>query len=134
MDPLTLGTGILNAIKALLGLKASLVKASATERGTMADLFERIANCLEQASSEIRAGVYPQGRCQELLTYAVALPGRMKGIVPEGEAREIGWALQHAHSVEGLYSIRDQAPGLEQLRALDEAAGTIRGLGNLLRV
>lgn len=134
VETVTLGTAILNAIKGLLGLKESLVKADSAKRAEMADLFEKVAVCLEQAAAEIRAGVYPANRCHEMLTYAVALPARMKGVVPDGEANEISLALKEAHQVERLFGLSDKPEGTEQLRALDEAAGTIRGLGNLLRV
>lgn len=131
---LDLGIKILGAIKALFGLKDSLVKADMARRATMADLFEKVAVCLEAAAPEIRAGNYPHNRCHEMLTYAVALPDRMSGVVPKGEADEIGLALKEAHQVERLFSVRDKPEGMEQLNALDEAAGTIRALGNLLRV
>lgn len=133
MDPLTLGKTILDAITTLFGLKEALVKADATRRASAADLFDKIANCLTATATDIRAGQYPAGRCSELLTYATALPSRVQGVVPDGEVQEVTSALIQAHSVEGLYAIRDQTQGHEQLRALDEAAGTLQGLANLLR-
>jgi hypothetical protein len=131
---LDFGIKILGAIKALFGLKESLAKADIEHRGRMADLFEKVAVCLEQTAAQIRAGTYPGGRCQEMLSYAVDVPAMTKATIGEARAQEIGTALKESYQVERLFGDRETAAGEEQLQKLDEAAGTIRALGNILRV
>jgi len=127
-------TTILNAIKTLFSFGGSLSKASVERRGRMADLFEKVAECLDETAKEIRAGDFPHGRCQELLNYSVDLPAMIKDEVGAGKAQEIGSALVDAHSVEKLFALREGLEGREELRKLDEAAGDLRALANTVRV
>lgn len=133
MDYLLIGERILAAIQALFGLKGSLETAKREQRERMVALFEKVAECLDSAASELRRGNYPGGRCQELLTYAVELPAVVKGVLEEGKAKEIGDALRDAHEVERLFAVRGTPEGEADIGRLDEAAGLLRALGNLLR-
>lgn len=132
MDYLLIGERILAAVQALFGLKGSLDTAKREQRERMVVLFEKVAACLEATASELRSGNYPGGRCQELLTYAVELPAVVEGVLGEGKAKEIGDALRDAHQVERLFSTRDTPDGEADIGRLDEAAGLLRALGNLL--
>ena len=131
---LELGVQIFNAIKALFGFKESLDKVKGERRIRMSGLFDAIAVCLDDTANQIRAGSYPAGRCQELLTYAVELPTMIEKEVGASKAKEIGDALNGAHEVERLFAVRTEATGEEQLVKLGEAAGLLRAMSNLLKL
>jgi len=131
---ITIAEKILSAVKVLFGLKDSLAKARVERRTRMADLFEKVATCLEETAKELRAGSYPGGRCQELLTYAVELPAIVGDELGQAKAEEIGSALKAAHEVERLYADQGKPEGRENVAKLDEAAGLLRALGNIVRV
>ena len=131
---LSIGAKILGAVKTLFGLKDSLAKARIERRARMATLFGNIADCLEEVAKAIRRGVYPAGRCNELLTYATQMPNTVRDELGPARAEEIGDALKEAHEVEMLFGGRSSPEGQEEITKLDEAAGMLRALGNLVRV
>jgi hypothetical protein len=131
---LTLAEKILNAVKALFGLKSELAKAGLDRRERMAALFEKISTCLEETAGEIRAGRYPAGRCQQLLTYAGELPPLIEKELGATKAKEIGDALAEAHSVERLFADRDRPEGHAELVRLEEAAGLMLATANLIQI
>jgi hypothetical protein len=130
---LSLAMKILEAVKALFGLRESLVKGDATRRASMAEKFEHVAACLEAAASEIRAGVFPAGRCAEMQTYASHLPPLVEEEIGKPQAQEIGRALEDASAVEQLYNGRTSPEGMADLRRLDEAAGVLHAMANIVR-
>lgn len=115
---LDIGLKILDAIKVLFGFKESLAKSRIERRQRMSDAFSGVAACLAEAAAEIRAGSYPAGRCQEMLTYAVALPKLADEELGEASAQEVGQALTEAHRVEMLFAERDSPHGLADLARL----------------
>ena len=125
---------ILNAVKVLFGLKDSLVTAAVERRSRMADLFGSVAACLEATAQELKAGDYPAQRCQELLTYAEDLPAVVEKELGPEKAGEIGGALRDAHEVERLHADSGTPDGKANVAKLDEAAGLLRALSNLVRV
>ena len=131
---LDVGLKILDAIKALFGFKESLAKARTERRQRMGEAFVAVATCLEDAAREMRGGSYPAGRCQEMLTYSVELPRLVDEELGAAKAQEIGQALTEAHRVEMLFAKRDSPDGLADLARLEEAAGMLRALANLVRV
>ena len=128
------GLKILEAVRALFGFKETLAKARDERRQRMGGVFVAVADCLEEAAREIRAGSYPAGRCQELLTYAVELPKVVDEELGAAKAQEIGQALTEAHRVEMLFAQRATSEGIADLARLEEAAGTLRALANLVRL
>jgi len=132
VEYISIAEKILGAIRALFGLRESLVKARLDRRGRMADIFEKVAVCLEATARDIRAGTFPAGQCQQMLTCAVELPLTIKDELGETRANEIGAALQDAYAVERVFALRDKPEGEDQLRKLDEAAGLLRTLADLL--
>lgn len=131
---ISLALKILDAIKALFGLKEGLAKAESSRRAAMAEKFDKVAVCLEAAAKDIRADVYPAGRCSEMLTYAVELPPLVSAdLGNDSKAQEIGDALKEAHRVERLYADRNTTSGKADLAKLDEAAGLLRALATLVR-
>jgi hypothetical protein len=129
----SLAAQILGAIKTLVGLRQDLAKGEASRRTAMAEKFMKVAACLEGAASEIRAGTYPAGRCHEMLTYAVELPPLVVHELSPSKAQEISDALQAAYRVETLHNDRHSLEGKDDLFKLDEAAGLLRALANLVR-
>jgi hypothetical protein len=134
MDPLKIGTAILKLVNTLLGLRDSLAKEAAARRGSMADFFDGMAERLRSTSADVRAGKVTIERCAELGIYISSLPERMKGVVLSTEAEEIILALKQAHAARALLAARDQTGGGPELDAIDEAAGKVQALGNLLRI
>ena len=131
---LTIAEKLLGFVKTLFGFKESLAKAKLERRQRMAVLFESVAACLEDTARQIRGGSYPAGRCHELLTYAVELPATVEDEVGAAKAQEIGAALTDAHEIERLFGDRNNADGPAQIAKLDEAAGLLRALSNLVKV
>jgi hypothetical protein len=62
------------------------------------------------------------------------MPDTVRDELGAARAQEIGDALKEAHEVEMLFGGRGSPEGQEQLTKLDEAAGMLRALSNLVRV
>jgi len=132
---LSVAEAILNVAKSLLGMSDQLRSADRQRRHDMADLFGQVSECLADTSAVIRKGEIPHGRCAELLTYAQDLPRRIDRELGPQNAGELGRQLAEAHTVEKLASELSDLPDKEPyLAALDEAAGKLRALANLVRV
>ena len=124
----------LELVRTLLGLSGQLKSAATERRQRMADLFDKISECLADVSAKIRNGTPPHGRCGELATYAYQLPGHIDAELGEEQAKEIGAILLSAHNVEAvgieLLKSKDKEP---ELSIIDEASGKFRALAHLLR-
>lgn len=131
---LTLAETILGAVTQLFGVKTELARAKVERRGRIADLFARMAECLEGTAASIRAGDFPAGRCAELLAYAQELPSAIDDELGDERAGTIAGALRGAHEVERLHSDRNTPAGRADLERLESAAGMLRAMGNLVRV
>jgi hypothetical protein len=132
---LDVAKNILDVVKSLLGLSEQLKGAERQRRADMADLFEKISDCLAATSGEIRAGGVPYGRCSMLITYAQTLPGVIDREIGRERAKELGDMLYSAYDVEGL-AIRI-ASSLDRegyLAQIEEASGKFRALADLIRV
>jgi len=118
----------------LLGLSDQLRSADRQRRNDIADLFEKISDTLSQVSSEIRLGHVPHGKCEELITYADALPGIIAAQVGAQKADKLGQTLHSGYNVEGLaMQIKDKAKKELYLKALEESSGKFRALANIMR-
>jgi hypothetical protein len=135
-EPTTLliGSRILEAVKTLLGLRSDLAKAKIERRGRIGDLFSQISDCLEGTAKEIRAGTYPHGRCAEMGQYAKELPDAIGDELGKGKATTIAATLAEAHEVERLFSNPMTPEGIAEISKLDEAAGILRAISNVVRV
>lgn len=102
----------------------------------MAKLFEQISGCLTTVSAEIQAGRVPHGKCGELFAYAQRLPNKIRDELGDDEAEHLGGMLRSAFNVEGVAMHLPDVLAKKKpyLKEIDEAAGELQALANLVRV
>lgn len=104
------------------------------QAGNLADLMEKISECLDKTVAAIREGRVPHGECAKLQTYSENLPVFLKGLLSEEKALELGDLLLSAYRVEGLAEelmlMPDQALHLVEL---EKASGKFSASADLLR-
>ncbi len=130
---LSIGKGILDVAKSLIGVSDKLKAAKQDRKDRIATLFEKVSDCLAAVSSEIRSGKVPHGRCAELEAYGDQLPDLVRNQVPD-RADALGNQLKAAHNVEGMAQAlsvgQDKEPYLAQI---EEASGKFHALSNIMR-
>ena len=70
---------ILSVAKALFSFRGEFQKAKREKRDRIADLFEKISNCVKDVYSELKSDEVPHGKCAEMLTYANQLQSMTAG-------------------------------------------------------
>jgi hypothetical protein len=124
----------LDAAKLSIDLAGQLRNADRQRRTDIADLFDRIGDCLAAVSSEIRLGNIPHGKCGELLGYAQVLPQRLQGTVADAQARQLGHTLTMAYNVEQMAMQLGRVVNVEpELGKIEEASGKFKALSNMVR-
>ncbi len=129
-----ISTKILGASQLLFGRVDLLARAKVARRDPMVELFAEVAACLDETAKSIRAGVYPLGRCQELLIYSVGLPSVVDEEVGAETAEAISASFREAHAVDELFGCNDTPEGEAEIAKLEEAARLLRALAHLVKV
>jgi len=125
---------ILSVAKALFSFRGEFQKAKREKRDRIADLFEKISNCVKDVYSELKSDEVPHGKCAEMLTYANMLTDTVKDEIGEERAEELAKDLIEAHEVEVLLWQLHNVPDKDlQLSKLDEASGVFMALANIVR-
>lgn len=121
----------------LLGLRDELAKAKQARKAEVSEFLGEIAVIIEETSASLKQGLYPHGKCQELLTHARNMEAAVGDLIGQEQAGELGRQLKAAWEVERLYGELGGVALDEQQRklgVLDQAAGFFRATAAFVRV
>lgn len=128
---------ILSVGQKLFGLRVELAKAHQARKQTVADFLASIAQSIEEASALLKQGIYPHGKCQEILSHSQHMEAGIGDLVGQPEAQALGAQLGEVYEIERLYGELGSGTELERLRklgVLDQAAGLFRATAAFVRV
>lgn len=121
----------------LFGLRGELIKAEQMRKQQVAEYLAKIAQTIEEASSLLKQGQYPHGKCQELFVHAQNMEAAIGDLVGKVRALELADQLREVHNIERLhaeFSTLDNPQRERSLAALDQAAGHLRATAAFVRV
>lgn len=128
---------ILKVGQVLFGLKGDLAKARDARKQAVADFLAAIAESIEEASALLKQGIYPHGKCQELLAHSQHMKVAIGDLIGEVHAEELGAQLADVHEIERLHAELGSGTDGERQRklsVLDQAAGQFRATAAFVRV
>jgi hypothetical protein len=144
------GIDLLSSLpKTLMDLAFGLVKMKQDDRTRqrLADLLERVANCVDGIADGVQNRTHPTSLCAELDAYIANIEAFVKSEIGEDEGRRLTLWLRHVGEVPGIARVDVQRTLVELSRpswslsrhaekadSLREIGGLIRGTANLLRV
>lgn len=119
----------------LFGLRLELAKARQARKQTVADFLAAIAQSIEDASASLKQGIYPHGKCQELLAHSQHMEAAIGDLIGQLQARELGTQLGEVYEIERLHAELGPDPDRQRkLSVLDQAAGQFRATSAFVRV
>ena len=133
----TINETILSVGQKLFGLRLELAKARQIRKQAVADYLASIAQSVEETSAMLKQGIYPHGKCQELLTASQHMEYAIGDLVGEPQARDLASQLAEAYEIERLQAELESdndADGQRKLSVLDQAAGHFRATAVFVRV
>jgi hypothetical protein len=128
---------ILSVGQKLFGLRIELAKAHQARKQVVADYLASIAQSIEEASASLKQGIYPHGKCQEILTHSQKMAAAIGDLVGQPEAHALGTQLGEVYEVErldGELGSDSEPERLRKLSVLDQAAGLFRATAAFVRV
>ena len=112
-----------------------------------AELIDRIADCTSEIGSSIQQGVHPTSQCAELSLYLSKIQELAAEITDEKTAANLMFWLHHVEAVPGFAKINfedelkfgtkppwSSSKRFSQGRSILEISGTMKAMGNLLKV
>ena len=78
----------------LFGLRGELSKAKQARKQQVADFLAATAQTIEEASASLKQGVYPHGKCQELLMHSQHMEAAIGDLVGKQQAGDLGRQLK----------------------------------------
>jgi hypothetical protein len=127
---------ILNVALKIFGLRSELAKARQQRKQEVSDFLSAVAQTIEDTSASLSQGIYPQGKCQELLCHSKNMEAAIGDLVGK-KATELGNQLEEVYDIERLYSELNSKTDSEPERSqnvLDQAAGLFRATAAFVRV
>jgi hypothetical protein len=121
----------------LFGLRIELAKARLARKQQVADFLAATAQTIEDASASLKQGIYPHGKCQELLSHSQNMESAIGDLVGESLARDLGAQLKEVWEIEQLFGeLKSTAPSERErkLSVLDQGAGFFRATAAFVRV
>ena len=121
----------------LFGLKIELAKARQDRKDAVAAFLAAIAQSIEDASALLRQGIYPHGKCQELLEHSRHMEAAIGDLIGQTQAIELATQLAEVHQIERLHAELESTKDSDRLRklsVLDQAAGQFRAAAAFVRV
>ena len=128
---------ILDIGRALFGLRGDMAKGRSDRKPAVAAFLAGIAETIENASAQLKSGVYPQGSCHELLLHSQRMEKAIGDLVGVAEASRLGQALERVHRLEDLHaeaSRLTEAERVANFAELDRAAAEFRATAAFVRV
>jgi hypothetical protein len=128
---------ILSVAEIIFGLRSELAKAHQERKQRVAEFLTAVAQTIEDTSAFIRQGIYPHGKCQELLSHSQHMEAAIKDIIGDQQASDLSNQLKEAWEIERLYGELNSKPENERersLNVLDQAAGLFRATAAFVRV
>lgn len=128
---------ILNVAEKLFGLRGELAKAKQARKQQVADFLAATAQTIEEASASLKQGIYPHGKCQELLSHSQHMEAAIGDLIGNQPAGDLGAQLKEVWQIEQLHAeLGNVAPGERERRlsVLDQAAGLFRATATFVRV
>jgi hypothetical protein len=128
---------LLSVGQKLFGLRIELAKARQARKDAVASFLASIAQCIEEASALLKQGIYPHGKCQEILLHSQHMEAAIGDLIGQSEARALAAQLAEVHEIERLHAElgSDTDPERQRkLSALDQAAGQFRATAAFVRV
>jgi hypothetical protein len=131
---------LLALAKELAGVTSTLAKASHNRRTSLADYLEKIADCITRTHAALTNGEKPHEACAELDVYLRKTEDILKDMLPESDRKRIYLQLLEVVSIRGGEISRMSGQFISydpldsnELIELQQAAGNLRGLANVLR-
>ncbi|MEO8000812.1 MAG: hypothetical protein ABI644_02970 [Arenimonas sp.] len=121
----------------LFGLRMELSKARLARKSTVADFLDSIAESIEDVSVQLKANIYPHGKCHEILMHSRQIETAIGDLIGESSAHDLSAQLDEVHQIEKLYaelSADTEVGRQEKLIVLDQAAGQFRATAAYVRV
>ena len=128
---------ILDVGMKLFGLRAQLSKARQDRKALVADFLSALAQTIEDVTGSLRQGIYPGGKCQELLSHALRMEEAIGDLIGTQDAQDLSNKLREIWQIEQLYGeLKSESDDKREsrLRLLDEAAGKFRAAAAVVRV
>ena len=128
---------IFKVAEKLFTLRGELSKARSARKQQVADFLAAIAQSIEEASASLKQGIYPHGKCQELLVHSQHMEAAIGDLVGVQQAGDLGRQLKEVWEIERLYGeLQGVAPVEKErkLSVLDQAAGLFRATAAFVRV
>jgi len=137
---------ILSVAQRLWVLRDSFGQVNKERKEELANYFENISNCLEEAARELRAGNIPRGNCGKMLGYAKMFAKKVDGIIePEiaGEfSRKLVGAYETEHALDGyedfmannlLTEVQKPIQSYNPFMLMEQASGDFMTLADFIR-
>jgi hypothetical protein len=121
----------------IFGLKLDLSKARLARKEIVTEFLNSIAQSIADTSALLKQGIYPHGKCQEILLHSEQMEAAIGDLIGEVLARDLASQLAEVHQVERLYgelSTYTDADKLRKLNLLDQAAGQFRASAAFVKV
>ena len=128
---------ILKVGEKLFGLRGELSKAKQARKQQVADFLAATAQTIEDASASLKQGLYPHGKCQELLMHSQHMEAAIGDLIGAQQAGDLGRQLKEVWEIELLFGELSCAAPTERerkLSVLDQAAGLFRATAAFVRV
>ena len=119
---------IVKLARDLTDVRATLRSARREKRDRLATYLQQIADCLDGASDDLRAGGSAARACGELHQYVDLIPATVDEALGADRTEQLRQNLRSALLIRGLP--QQSAEDLEQLA---DAAGSFSALANYLR-
>lgn len=128
---------ILAVAQKLFDFRGELAKAKQARKQAVADFLAAIADSIEQASAMLKQGMYPHGKCQELLAHSQHMQAAVGDLIGATQADQLAAQLAEVYEIERLHNeLGPLSPDDRQrkLSVLDQAAGQFRATAAFVRV
>lgn len=134
MVEVALISSFLEVATSLFGLFRGAHEVDTARGEKLADLLEKISECLLTVKLSVKGGTVPHGECARLESYSRDLPELLEGVVSPARAKALGTTLLSAYNVEGLaIDLLDMPDKEKHLVEIEVAAGQFKASADLLR-
>jgi hypothetical protein len=128
---------ILGVGQSLFALRGQLAKANQARKQQVADFLAGVGQTIEDTSASLKQGIYPHGKCQELLAHSRHMEAAIGDLIGVKQAGDLGSQLHEVWEIEQLHAQlrpKSEAERTRSLDVLDQAAGLFRATAAFVRV
>ncbi len=128
---------ISNVAQGLFGVRSQLAGARRDRKDRVADYLSGLAQTIEETSASLSQGIYPHGKCQELLSHSQTMVAAIGDVIGQQPSADYAAQLKEVWEIERLHAELSGLPIKERerrLHVLDQAAGLFRAAAAYVRV